>query len=253
MNILCRFLAAVLAALLLGPSAKAVPGSMTLTEESLPPVSEALQKAGLAHVDTFEQWVLDFRTDSENDLGSADFSDADCRMTVMLLTGDLLRCDSPAPEYDGTYLMFDLDAIENRDAYGILRDKKALFTTLFGEIPITAESYADAFSSHWKAHGIHFDSETASIISIVFETFEEDAVFVGHTGVLVDCRGDSGAPGDYLFVEKIAFGDPFLATWLDSPEELLDVFSQRPDYFAGENGPAPLVFRNGECLGPLPS
>ena len=53
-------------------------------------------------------------------------------MTVMLLAGELIKYDSVEEDYNGTYLMFDMDAIENKDEYSILKEKKQLFTTMFG-------------------------------------------------------------------------------------------------------------------------
>ena len=224
-----------------------------ITKENISDVSTILRAKQLSNIDVFENWVKGFHENSEDNLGSAGFSDADCRMTVMLLTGDLINSNSTEQEYKGTYLMFDLDAIENDETFQILRNKKDLFTTLFGEIPIGDRTFKEAFPNNWDKHGIKLNCEKCTIVSIVFKTYEGDAAFVGHTGVLIDCRNDSTRESDYLFVEKIAFGAPFQVTKLNKPEELIEVFSKRPDYFSEEGEQMPLVFLNNEYLGELKS
>jgi glycosyltransferase involved in cell wall biosynthesis len=81
------------------------------------------------------------------------FTDADCRMTVMLLAGDLIKYDSVEEDYDGTYLMFDVDAIENNDEYSMLNNKKQLFTTMFGEMTISDNGFADLDSAKKFVYG----------------------------------------------------------------------------------------------------
>ena len=228
-----------------------MPTAELISEDSLSSVVAVLRNAGLSNVDVFESWVKNFREDAENDLGSATFSDADCRMTVMLLAGDSIIFDNLEKNYSGSYLMFDVDAIESKEDYQILRDKLDLFTTLFGEMRIVNGSYNNAFPDNWTQHGIRINNEACSIISIVFETYEGREVFVGHTGILIDCRNDAERESNYLFVEKLAFGEPYQMIKLNKPEELIELFSMRPDYSATEGGRSPLVFINDKYLGEL--
>ena len=214
-------------------------------------IRDVLTRAGLSNVGVFEKWVTEKAEDSSDDSSSGGFSDADCRMTVMLLAGDSISYDSVEEKYDGDYLMFDIDAIENNEEYSLLRDKEPLFTTMFGEIPAAGDTFGTAFPDNWKKHGIVFNNEKCSIISLVFKTYVRDEAYVGHTGILIDCEDIDGADSDYLFVEKIAFGDPFRMTWLDDKEDLVDLFSARPDYTVEEDEPAPLVFENDHLLGEL--
>lgn len=101
-----------------------------VNSENVAQVCDVLRDAGLSHVDVFEQWV---RSSAAPDASASGFTDADCRMTVMLLAGEQIRAESVEPSYEGTYLMFDVDAIENQPEFEILRDKKSLFTTMFGD------------------------------------------------------------------------------------------------------------------------
>lgn len=253
-----RMMTAVLAALIV--AALAACGSADtgrlesgdITKNNVEQVGSVLEYAGLANVDVFEKWVSTTEGVVSGE-GSADvgFSDADCRMTVMLLAGDLIKYDSVEDNYDGDYLMFDVDAIENSKEFSLLKDKKALLTTMFGEMPIPEGGFGDALSEKWRKHGITVESGKCSVISILFKAFKEEEAFVGHTGILIDCRENGSVESNYLFLEKIAFGEPFRITLIDGEKELIDVFSERPDYTVEEGEPAPVVFKNDEAIGEL--
>ena len=174
-----------------------------------------------------------------------DYSDANCRMTAMLLMGDLIKVDNPKNDYDGTYLMMDIDAIENADRYKILKDREADFTTLFGEMKIPESGISDALPQNWKEHGIHFDTDKISLISVVIEDTMSPVAFVGHTGLLID-------EGDYLlFVEKIAFEQPYQVTKFNNIDELVAMLSARPEYTAEEGKEPSVICQNDKVIGKI--
>ena len=228
----------VLTALAACSSGKGKPlESGDITKENVSQVCEILNEAGLSNVDVFEKWVKDSASGaSEKASEMSGFTDADCRMTVMLL---------------GTYLMFDMDAIENKDEYSILKEKKQLFTTMFGEMAISKNGFAETLPENWSKHGINVESDKCSVISILFKAYEEEAAFVGHTGILIDCRNIESVDSNYLFVEKIAFGDPFKIILVKDESELVKMLSERSDYTTEEGDPAPVVYKNGEIIGEL--
>ena len=152
------------------PAATYMGGDNTLAE-----VRKELNAAGVSHVDTFEEWVSDFAntagkkakledTWSEPEKLNADiskcmdgwedhhdFSDANCRMTAFLLLDGLLKADSTEENYQGTYLMFDTEAIDGVERYALLRDNKDMFTTLFGEKTIVDEAHPETtFSDSYR-------------------------------------------------------------------------------------------------------
>ena len=233
-------------------------------------VCKDLDSAGASHVDTFQEWVADFAdsagknaqlqdawSDPEElkaDVGSCmdgweqnhDYSDADCRMTAFLLLDGILRAESTEEDYEGTYLMFDTEAIDNVDRYSILKEKRDMFTTLYGEKSVTDDKHPEAaFSDSWKKYGFTVDSDRISLLSIVIHDPYSDVVFVGHTGILIK-YSDS-----YLFVEKIAFEQPYQATKVHTMDELLSILSLRPEYFGEEGEAGPFVYNNGEYVGTL--
>lgn len=247
------------------PAATYMGGDNTLAE-----VRKELNAAGVSHVDTFEEWVSDFAntagkkakledTWSEPEKLNADiskcmdgwedhhdFSDANCRMTAFLLLDGLLKADSTEENYQGTYLMFDTEAIDGVERYALLRDNKDMFTTLFGEKTIVDEAHPETtFSDSWKQYGYQIDNDKISLVSVVIQDPYENVVFVGHTGVLIKCDDY------YLFVEKIAFEQPYQVTKVNSMDELLTMLSARPEYFGEEGETGPFVYNNGEYVGTL--
>ena len=246
-------MALVLTALAACSSGKGKPlESGDITKENVSQVCEILNEAGLSNVDVFEKWVKESASGaSEKTSEVSGFNDADCRMTVMLLAGDQIKFDSVEEDYGGTYLMFDVDAIDNNDEYSVLKDKKQLFTTMFGEMAISKNGFAETLPENWSKHGINVESDKCSVISILFKAYEEEAAFVGHTGILIDCRNIESVDSNYLFVEKIAFGDPFKITLFNDENDLIEMLSERPDYTSEEGDPAPVVYKNGERIGEL--
>ena len=222
-----------------------------ITKDNLQVVCDVLKEGGLSNVDVFEQWVEGYLNGDAESGDSSGFTDADCRMTVMLLAGDSISSDRVKETYDGTYLMFDVEAIENQGAFSVLKDKEQLFTTLFGEMPIPASGFKDAFSTNLEKYGIRFGGERFSVISIVFKAYGENNAFVGHTGILIDCKDIENIDTNYMFVEKIAFNDAYRITMLNEEIELLKILSDRPDYTTEEGDPKPLVYKNNKLMGIL--
>ena len=173
-------------------------------------VCKDLDSAGASHVDTFQEWVADFADSAgknaqlqdawsdpkelKADVGSCmdgweqnhDYSDADCRMTAFLLLDGILRAESTEENYEGTYLMFDTEAIDNVDRYSILKEKRDMFTTLYGEKSVTDDKHPEAaFSDSWKQYGFTVDSDRISLLSIVIHdpySLNDAPFLVGHSG-----------------------------------------------------------------------
>lgn len=247
------------------PGATYMGGNNTITE-----ICKELDSAGAAHVDIFREWAVDFADSAgknakledtwsdpgkmKADIGKCmdgweqnhDYSDADCRMTAFLLLDGVIRSELMEDHYEGTYLMFDTEAIDNVDRYEIIKENKDMFTTLYGEKSVTDDRHPEsAFCDSWKEYGFQIDNDRISLLSIVIYDPYTDAVFVGHTGILIKYSDY------YLFVEKIAFEQPYQATKVQTIDELLDILSLRPEYFGEEGEPGPFVYHNGDYIGTL--
>ena len=121
-----------------------------------------------------------------------------------------------------------------------------MFTTLYGEKSVADKKHPEtAFSDSWEHYGFQIDSDRISLLSIVIYDPYSDVTFVGHTGILIKDRDD------YLFVEKIAFEQPYQATKVKTVDELLSILSLRPEYFGEEGEAGPFVYNNGEYIGTL--
>ena len=120
------------------------------------------------------------------------------------------------------------------------------YPTLYGEKSVADKKHPEtAFSDSWKHYGFQIDSDRISLLSIVIYDPYSDVTFVGHTGILIKYRDD------YLFVEKIAFEQPYQATKVKTVDELLNILSLRPEYFGEEGEAGPFVYNNGEYIGTL--
>lgn len=232
---------------------------------TLDEVCNAMEEAGLSNVETFKTWVQDFNGAVGAEAGLAgpwsapganafdmgkcmdgwektfNYPDVDCRMTAFLLSRGVLTAAMTDEEYTGTYLMFDVEAIENTPKYDVLKEDLKTFTTLFGDKDLTeGQDPKTAFESRWNEYGFSFRSEKASLLSIVFYDEYFKQTFVGHTGILIN-EGDS-----YLFVEKLAFEQPFQVTRGKTVEDIIEVIKARPEYQGDEQGP--FFYVNGNLL-----
>ena len=244
------------------PVATYMGGNDTIKE-----VCREMEAAGVSNVDVFQEWAADFAASAGNnanledawsdpekmraDTGKCmdgweqkhDYSDSNCRMTAFLLLDGLLHAETTESSYNGSYLMFDTEAIDNVDRYEIIKENRDMFTTLYGEKSVTDENHPETtFSDNWQHYGFQIDSDRISLLSIVIYDPDSDVVFVGHTGILIKYSDY------YLFVEKIAFEQPYQATKVHNMDELLHILSLRPEYFGEEGETGPFVYCNGEYI-----
>ncbi len=248
------------------PAVTNMAGSQTSAD-----VCNDLNAAGLSNVVTFNDWVLDFAGCAGDgahlsdkwmqpgantpDLTACadgwekhhDYSDADCRMTAMLLLDGILTAEKTDSEYTGTYLMFDVDAIENTGRYEVIRKNLNLFTTLFGDrTPGENEDPSEVFGNMWSEYGFRISNDKVSLVSVVVFDPEFNQTFTGHTGVLVKLADDI-----YLFVEKLAFEQPYQAILVSDTNQLFNLLANRNEYYGSEGDAGPYVYLNGDCLGEL--
>ena len=248
------------------PAVTNMGGSQTSAE-----VCDDLNAAGLSNVVTFNDWVLDYAGSAGDGAGLSDkwmqpgantpdlaacadgwekhhdFSDADCRMTAMLLLDGIITSEKTDSDYKGTYLMFDIDAIENADRYEVIRKNLDMFTTLFGDrTPGEKEDPSEVFGNMWSEYGFSISNKMVSLVSIVVYDPDFNQTFTGHTGVLVKLADDI-----YLFVEKLAFEQPYQAILVSDTDQLFNLLANRSEYYGSEGDAGPYVYLNGDYLGEL--
>jgi hypothetical protein len=241
-------------------------GSQTSAE-----VCDDLNEAGLSNAVTFNDWVLDFAGSAGDDANLTDewmqpgantpdlaacadgweehhdYSDADCRMTAMLLLDGIITAEKTDSKYTGTYLMFDVDAIENTDRYEVIRKNLDLFTTLFGDrTPGKNEDPSEVFGNMWSEYGFSINNDKVSLVSIVVYDPDFNQTFTGHTGILVKQAEDC-----YLFIEKLAFEQPYQAILVSDTDQLFTLLAGRNEYYGTKGDAGPYVYLNGDYLGEL--
>jgi hypothetical protein len=231
-------------------------------------IERILKWANLDNIDTFKKWVLDFNIENCDDCGLlkewTDFkkveynesslanhwekyhkeSDADCRMTSFLLITNHLSTSRTINE-NGTYLMFDIDAIDNVEKYSILKDNREKFITLFNEIDVKGlnkDEIRNAYSKKWNEYGILLDNDKVSLINVLVHDSYDNVIFIGHSGLLIKLEDK------LLFVEKIAFEQPYQITILNDKNDLKELLFARKNYFGDKNEEGPFIFENDTLI-----
>ncbi len=168
-----------------------------------------------------------------------DKNDSNCRLTAFDLIKGSVEIKARPQEY-GTYLMFDIDAIENDVRYAGLKDKKAEFIELFEQVPLgeaSAEDFEKILYETLQKRGVVFQNEKISLIRVALHDEDEHLLFFGHAGVLFEYEGY------YWFLEKLAPNEPYQFTRYANKNELKDELQTRPHYVGAESY-EPIVVEN---------
>ena len=231
-------------------------------------VKEILKNNNVGNVDVFLNWVDHFNIASNQKCGvnttwtsindikydeiecankyekEYQMSDGDCRITAFALIEKDLQMSKKIQD-EGTYLMFDMDVIDNNKDYKLVKNKRDDFVTLFNEINISNvgdKELQNVFSNKWKEYGIKINNEKVSLISLVIEDPDSKVLFVGHTGVLIHLEDK------IMFIEKIAFEQPYQISVIKNKEELISLFKNRTSYFGDESAKGPFIYENDRLL-----
>lgn len=227
----------------------------------------SINKSGLQNTKAFKKWAEDFayavrkKKDLSKDWRAPEklkgnlydcadywgktynFSDVNCRMTSMLLMGDLLNIGKQKKSYNDTFLMMDLDAIENYKRYSVLKKRKKDFITAFGEMKIPKQGLSKALENKWKKYKIKLNSKNVSLISVVMEDTLSKKAFIGHSGLLIN------KDGYFLFIEKRAFEQPYQVTKVRTVDRLVKILSSRKEYAAGNDEEPSVICMNDKMIG----
>ncbi|MEG2215750.1 MAG: DUF4300 family protein [Clostridia bacterium] len=232
-------------------------------------VKSMLQRASISGIDPFFEWVNDYnytmgekaglvevwtplsKMKYQTDVMSTAWEqmhpeelDANCRLTAYLLMEQLIQTN-PLSDY-GTYLMMDVDEIENNDRYMTIKDHLENYIALFNQVSVADAKvdadYRNAFIKAWKERGVTFQTGDASLISVVMNDSYDKVLFIGHTGVLIE------EDGYLLFIEKIAPCMPYQATRFANRNELAAVLLGRPEYTLGDEDFSTFLMENNRIL-----
>ncbi|MEG2176344.1 MAG: DUF4300 family protein [Oscillibacter sp.] len=240
-----KFPALALAMTFILTACGAAPAPSRLTtaaeQDALRSVMEA---ASLSQIDVFFDWVNDYNTAAANHALPTEEPDTNCRLTAFLLLQDAIQA-APATDY-GTYLMMDADELANNPRYACMRDKTGQFIALFNQVSVenarTEADYLAAFPAAWSRRGVIFPGGGVSLVSVVMNDSMDKALFIGHTGVLLE------AEKTLWFIEKLAPDQPYQATQYAAREDLAAALLARPEYTLGDEDFHTFLLENDQVL-----
>ena len=128
----------------------------------------------------------------------------------------------------------------------LTKEERADFLTLFNQVSVegtkTLEEHEEKIQEAWKERNIQIRGDKLSLVCVYLHAPEDQARFVGHTGVLAETEEG------LLFVEKYSSLAPFQATYFKDRAALKDYLLARPDLYGDETELAPIVTENGTVM-----
>ena len=183
------------------------------------------------------------------------FQGYNCRLTSFTLLRDLIAFPDKkfASKGEDEVLFIDRESLHNAPKKLFTPAEENDFFALFTEVPTTntkdINTHLQAMQRAWKERGITFrykgDPTKASLISAVFHsqiTPEENMLFVGHVGVLVPYEGK------LLFIEKLAFQEPYQAIIFANRTELSNYLMNRYDVEWEQPNAIPFIMENDSLM-----
>ncbi|WP_025728247.1 DUF4300 family protein [Atopobacter phocae] len=180
----------------------------------------------------------------ETDSGDL-FPEVNCRLSSFLLSKHLIQTNHQAIN-DDTFLMFDIEAIDQFDMYHLSPEERANFITLFNWVPMNGtkkeEEQIQLIQQAWSDREIQMAPGNMSLVNVYLHSPLEDIRFVGHTGVLME-QGTQ-----LIFIEKFGPLYPFQTTTFQSREELNDYLLNRDDLYGEKDELPPIIMENDHLL-----
>ncbi len=184
------------------------------------------------------------------------FQGYNCRITSFTLLRDFVAVATPTTRVstDDEILFIDKEVLHTMPKKYFTAEDEARFWALFSSMPTknTKEvaSHLATVQHVWKERGISFpkkdDPMKASFISVLFHSqlsADENTLFVGHVGVLVPLK-----QGGILFVEKLAFQEPYQVIKFQNRTELSDYLMNRYDVEWDQPTAIPFIMENDALL-----
>ncbi|MFK8301594.1 DUF4300 family protein [Capnocytophaga stomatis] len=214
-----------------------------------------LVKEGFATSDdliiSYDEASIQTQWDEKN----PEFIGYNCRITSFDMFRDLVSTGNPKG-INSSNLFLDKDALNTNAKKVFSQEENERFLCLFSRVLTgyhkDVAQHLEKVKQAFKEREVHFpykgDTSKASLISIFFHsaiTDEPDDVFlfVGHVGVLVPMKD-----GKLLFVEKLAFQEPYQAIKFNNRTELNDYLMNRYDVEKGQPTAKPFIMENDELM-----
>lgn len=184
------------------------------------------------------------------DKNSSNFVGFNCRITAFTLMKDFITTKNSLAK-SGEMLFMDMESLKNLPFKLFSETEKDKFVNLFSEIPTKATKdvkiHVENVKNVWKERGVKFDKNSkVSMISVFFhfnDDPEENILFIGHVGILVPEDN-----GKLLFIEKLAFQQPYQVLKFNNRTELNDYLMNKYDTAWGQPVAKPFIMENDELL-----
>ena len=184
------------------------------------------------------------------DKNSSNFVGFNCRITAFTLMKDFITTKNSLAK-SGEMLFMDMESLKNVPFKLFSETEKDKFVNLFSEIPTKATKdvkiHVENVKNVWKERGVKFDKNSkVSMISVFFhfnDDLEENILFVGHVGVLIP-----ESNGKLMFIEKLAFQQPYQVLKFNNRTELNDYLMNKYDTVWGQPVAKPFIMENDELL-----
>lgn len=171
-----------------------------------------------------------------------DFIGTNCRLnTFTLLKGNI---EIQKGHIDDSLLFLDESAILTGNLFE--KEDEERFKRLFSKVKTENTKDIRIHAEKMKEHfsNIKFDEGAKMISVVIHDNLDGDFLFVGHVGVLVKEKGE------YLFVEKLSFEEPFQAIKFKTKEDCFKYLFLKYKHYQDETTAKPFLMENDEFVEP---
>jgi membrane associated protein len=178
------------------------------------------------------------------------FIGQNCRITSFELMRDFISVGKPEIK-DTEQLFMDEDALKNFPVKIFTDNEKKQFESLFSAIKTENTKdisvHVEKVKEDWKKKNIKFNNRNKiSLVSVFFHseiTPKESFLFIGHVGILL-----LTSDGKLLFIEKLAFQEPYQAIKFDNRTQLNDYLMNKYDVEFNQPNARPFIMENNELM-----
>ena len=179
-------------------------------------------------------------------LKNGDFApEVNCRMSAFLLYKNLVKTKGKA-NYNDTFMMFDVDAIENAPQFKMTKNDKKKYTILFNSVNVkgtkTLKQHRQKILKSFKTKNTKFKKNNISLISLYMHSPSDNLRFIGHTGVLIKNNKS------LLFLEKFGPEAPYQITKFNSKKQLINYLLSRKDIYGDKTELSPIITQNNKII-----
>lgn len=181
------------------------------------------------------------------DPNKLNYMDFNCRLTAFSIFKNYIKSEDKFTG-DSTRLVFDKDAINNNPISKFSKEDTDKFINLYSAVKVentqNVNKHAQAIKKEWEKRKISFlDNKNISMINVFLHEPEDNEVFVGHAGLLLQTTDG------LLFIEKYASALPFQVSKFKNKLELKKYLMDRLDNDTSGNGSSkPIIMENNELI-----